>query len=105
MANRDLVAIGTSAGGVEALVFLARNFPEAMPASILITIHIGARSASAFADILMRAGPLPADTERVAFARVDLDEVAEAGRRTPLVTPRMDRRRDLYSVTYLGHEL
>jgi predicted amidohydrolase len=51
------------------------------------------------------AGPLPADTERVAFAHVDLDEVAEAGRRTPLVTPREDRRRDLYSVTHLGHEL
>lgn len=51
------------------------------------------------------AGPLPADTERVAFAHVDLDEVAEAGRRTPLVTPRKDRRRDLYSVTHLGHEL
>ena len=52
-----------------------------------------------------RAGPLPADTERVAFAHVDLDEVAEASRRTPLVTPRKDRRRDLYSVTHLGHEL
>jgi N-carbamoylputrescine amidase len=51
------------------------------------------------------AGPLPADTQRVAFAHVDLDEVAEASRRTPLVSPRTDRRRDLYSVTHLGHGL
>jgi predicted amidohydrolase len=51
------------------------------------------------------AGPVPADAERVAWAHVDLDQVAEAGRRTPLVTPRQDRRRDLYSVTHLGHEL
>jgi predicted amidohydrolase len=51
------------------------------------------------------AGPVPADAERVVFAHVDLDMVAEAGRRTPLVTPRKDRRRDLYSVTHLGHEL
>jgi predicted amidohydrolase len=51
------------------------------------------------------AGPLPADAERVVFAHVDLDWVAEAARRTPLVTPRKDRRRDLYAVTYLGHEL
>lgn len=51
------------------------------------------------------AGPLPADAEGVAFAHIDLDRVAEAGQRSPLVTPRKDRRRDLYSVTYLGHEL
>ena len=60
-------------------------------------------AASPYGDAV--AGPLPADAELVAFARIDLDWVAEAGRRTPLVTPREDRRRDLYSVTHLGHEL
>jgi N-carbamoylputrescine amidase len=60
-------------------------------------------AAGPYGDALV--GPLPADAERVAFAYVDLDKVAEAGRRTPLVTPRKDRRRDLYSVTHLGHEL
>jgi predicted amidohydrolase len=53
----------------------------------------------------MLAGPLPADAEGVIIAHIDLDRVAEAGRRSPLVTPRKDRRRDLYSVTHLGHEL
>jgi N-carbamoylputrescine amidase len=51
------------------------------------------------------AGPLPPDEQQVSFARVDLDLVAEAGRRTALVTPGQDRRRDLYSVTHLGQEL
>jgi len=60
-------------------------------------------AASPYGDAV--AGPLPADAEQVAFAHIDLDWVAEAGRRTPLVTPRKDRRRDLYAVTHLGHEL
>ena len=60
-------------------------------------------AASPYGDAM--AGPLPADAEQVAFAHIDLDWVAQAGRRTPLVTPRKDRRRDLYSVTHLGHEL
>jgi N-carbamoylputrescine amidase len=51
------------------------------------------------------AGPLPGDAQQLALVRVDLDLVAEAGRRTALVTPGQDRRRDLYSVTHLGQEL
>jgi N-carbamoylputrescine amidase len=51
------------------------------------------------------AGPLPPDAECVAFAKIDLARVAEAGRRGALITPTEDRRRDLYSVTHLGHDL
>jgi two-component system, chemotaxis family, protein-glutamate methylesterase/glutaminase len=40
MANRDIVAIGTSAGGFEALRFLAKGFDQRFPASILISIHL-----------------------------------------------------------------
>jgi two-component system, chemotaxis family, protein-glutamate methylesterase/glutaminase len=60
MANRDIVAIGTSAGGVEALLFLARNFPPNFPAAILVTLHLPSQSRSALDEILSRAGPLPA---------------------------------------------
>lgn len=35
MANRDILAIGTSAGGVEALRFLASEFARDLPASVL----------------------------------------------------------------------
>jgi two-component system chemotaxis response regulator CheB len=40
MANRNIVAIGASAGGVEALLFLVKAFPHSFPATILITIHL-----------------------------------------------------------------
>jgi two-component system chemotaxis response regulator CheB len=60
MGNRDILAIGTSAGGVEALVFLAKGFRRDFPASVLITIHLPTHTRSALDDILSRAGPLPA---------------------------------------------
>jgi two-component system chemotaxis response regulator CheB len=60
MANRDLVVIGTSAGGVEALLFLAKNLPERFPASVLVTIHLPSHSRSALDELLNRAGPLGA---------------------------------------------
>jgi len=60
MANRDLVAIGTSAGGVEALISLARALPSEFPASLVITIHLPSHSRSELDEILSRAGPLPA---------------------------------------------
>jgi chemotaxis response regulator CheB len=58
MANRDVVAIGTSAGGVEALQFPARAFPRDLPASILIVIHLSGQFHSALDVILNQAGPL-----------------------------------------------
>jgi two-component system chemotaxis response regulator CheB len=60
MGNRDVIAIGTSAGGVEALIHLARNFPPDLPASVLVTIHLSSYHRSALDEILTRAGPLPA---------------------------------------------
>ena len=40
MANRDVLAIGTSAGGVEALLFLAKRFSRDFPAAVFVTIHL-----------------------------------------------------------------
>src|SRR5262249_58688241 len=60
MANRDIVAIGTSAGGVEALLFLATRFAPDFPATILITIHLATEGPSSLDQILSQAGPLPA---------------------------------------------
>lgn len=60
MANRDIVAIGTSAGGVEALLFLARQFPPRFPAAILVTLHLPSHARSTLDVILSQAGPLPA---------------------------------------------
>lgn len=60
MANRDIVAIGTSAGGFEALCFLAKGFNHDFPASILITIHLPLEFRSHLDQLLSAAGPLPA---------------------------------------------
>ena len=60
MANRDILAIGTSAGGVDALRFLASELPHDFPASILVVIHLSAQFESSLDAILTQAGPLPA---------------------------------------------
>ena len=64
MANRDIVAIGTSAGGVEALLSLVKRLPKDLPASVLVTIHLPSYVQSALDELLTRAGPLPAQFAR-----------------------------------------
>lgn len=60
MANRDLIAIGTSAGGVDALLQLARDLPAQIPAAILVTIHLSPHFKSELDILLRRVGPLSA---------------------------------------------
>ena len=60
MANRDILAVGTSAGGVEALRYLAKWFHPQFPASVLVTIHVPSNFRSVLDKLLSRAGPLPA---------------------------------------------
>ncbi len=64
MANRDILAVGTSAGGFDALRRLARDLPDDLPASVLVVIHLPARFASALDAILSEAGRLPASFAR-----------------------------------------
>jgi two-component system chemotaxis response regulator CheB len=73
VANRDLLAIGTSAGGVEALRHLARELPSDLPAAVLIVIHLSDRFPSQLDEILTSAGGLAAQ-----FA--DDGDVLERGR-------------------------
>jgi two-component system chemotaxis response regulator CheB len=73
MANRDILAIGTSAGGFAALRFLARKLPGDFPASILVTIHLSSQFRSRLDEILTDGGALPAG-----FARDD--EMLQRGR-------------------------
>jgi two-component system, chemotaxis family, protein-glutamate methylesterase/glutaminase len=60
MASRDIVAIGTSAGGFQALRFLVKEFQQNFPASILVTIHLPLEFRSTLDKLLSEAGPLPA---------------------------------------------
>ena len=40
-ANRDIIAVGASAGGVKALQRLVRDLPASLPAAVFIVLHIG----------------------------------------------------------------
>jgi two-component system chemotaxis response regulator CheB len=59
-ATRDLVVIGASAGGVETLKRVVADLPADLPAAVCIVLHIAPDSPSMLAEILSRAGPLPA---------------------------------------------
>jgi two-component system chemotaxis response regulator CheB len=58
MARHDIFVIGASAGGVEALQTLVYGFPEDLPASVFIVLHMGAHRPSFLPALLNLAGPL-----------------------------------------------
>ncbi|MCK8614697.1 chemotaxis protein CheB [Gordonia sp. C13] len=60
MAQQQVVAIGASAGGVEALSSLVAALPEDFPQAVLVVLHMPVGISSALPSILDRAGPLPA---------------------------------------------
>jgi two-component system, chemotaxis family, protein-glutamate methylesterase/glutaminase len=57
-----VVAIGASAGGVEALSRVAAGLPADAPFAVLMALHLPAHGPSVLAQIIDRAGPLPAVT-------------------------------------------
>lgn len=57
-ATRDIIVIGGSGGGLEALRTLVRDFEQDLPAAVFVVLHVGAYSH--LAHILAKAGPLPA---------------------------------------------
>ena len=58
MTKRNIIVVGTSAGGVEALCELNRHLPKDLDASLFVVMHIG--TASMLPQILSRCGNLPA---------------------------------------------
>ena len=56
---RGIVALGASAGGIEALQRLMRELPEDLTAAICLVVHIPASSRSLLAEIISRQTPLP----------------------------------------------
>jgi two-component system chemotaxis response regulator CheB len=58
--THDIIVVGASAGGVEALTTLVRGLPEDLPAALFVVLHIPPYIESHLAAILNHRGPLPA---------------------------------------------
>jgi len=60
MPGHDIIVMGASAGGVEALSVVVAKLPRTMPASIFVVLHVPAELPSQLPAILRRASKLPA---------------------------------------------
>ena len=62
MIHRDIVVIGASAGGIEALGRLAEQLPADLPAAVFVVLHTAANDPGYLPAILSSRGPLTAST-------------------------------------------
>jgi two-component system chemotaxis response regulator CheB len=74
MPGHDIIVIGGSAGGVEALRELTRGLPPDLPAAVFAVLHVTPAAPSALPEILSRNSALPArhavDGEAIEYGRV-----------------------------------
>jgi two-component system, chemotaxis family, protein-glutamate methylesterase/glutaminase len=99
---KHIVVIGASSGGIEALRTLAAGLPAEFPAPICVVMHVAPESPGLLAQILARAGALPAvnahSGERVERGRIyvappDCHLLVEPGRLRVTKGPRENRFR------------
>src|SRR5215472_12521390 len=64
MPGHDIIVVGASAGGVEALGQLVRGLPADLDAAVFVVLHVSPHGTSVLPKILSRCGRLPATHAR-----------------------------------------
>jgi two-component system, chemotaxis family, protein-glutamate methylesterase/glutaminase len=104
-----VLALGGSAGGIEALVELVAGLPADLPVPVLVTVHVGENVRSNLPRILARAGPLPAahprqgeplEPGRIYVAPPGLHLLAASGAVRLSSGPRVNRHRPAVDVMF-----
>ena len=74
MPGHDMIVIGASAGGVEALKQLVELIPPDLPAAIFVVLHVPSNGTSALPKILGKWGSLPAyhpqDRDQIMYGQI-----------------------------------
>ena len=64
MRGRDIIVIGTSSGGIDALKELAAGLPRDLRAAVFVVLHVAPYSLGILPELLERSGPLPASNAK-----------------------------------------
>ena len=74
MARKDIIVIGASAGGMDALLKVAAQLPKGLPAALFIVWHLSPGVRSVLPELLTRGGALPAshprDGDQIAHGKI-----------------------------------
>ncbi len=109
MPEHDIIVIGASAGGVEALSTLVNMLPSDLPAAVFIVLHIPAQGPSLLPEILGRQGTLPVkhpqNTEKIKQGHIyiappDLHLLVEQGHIHLSRGPKENRHRPAIDVLF-----
>ncbi len=109
MANRDLIVIGASAGGIEALQRLCAALPKNLNAAVLVVLHTSPNSGGMLPRVLSHAGPLPAlhpvdgepiEKGRIYVAPPDLHMLVQDGHLATVRGPRENHHRPAIDPTF-----
>jgi two-component system chemotaxis response regulator CheB len=58
--GRDIVVVGASAGGIQALLAMVQGLPADFPGAVFVVVHTTPTGPSVLPRLLTRAGPIPA---------------------------------------------